>query len=702
MISGLNLSLSLKRKLPVVLQTEVAECGLACLAMVAGYYGHQIDLSSLRRRFAVSVKGLSLLDISRIATGLFLATRPVRIDLDELVKLQTPCVLHWELRHYVVLEKVTSKGAYIHDPARGRRFVSSKELSDSFTGVALELWPTEGFERKVEKERIRLFDLFRRISGLKRALLQIFALSLCLEAIALLTPIGTQIIFDEVIVASDYNLLTLIAIGLGVLAFLQLVFGLARTWCVLIMGTNLNLQWTTALFDHLLRLPLSYFEKRHVGDVVSRFGSLGHIQSALTTDLVSAVLDGIMTLGALVMMVLYGGWLAGIALITLVLHLLIRVAAYHPYRAANEAAIVQGAKESSHFMETIWGVASIKTMDLHERRRGAWLTLVVNSINAHLRIQKLDMLFGIIGTFLAAADGIIMLILGTHAVMEGAMTVGMLIAFLAYKDQLVGRVGALIDLAVSLKMLTLHTERISDIALTPTEASPAQSAMLPAPHTSSSLPLRVENVQYTYGEGLPKVLCGINLVIEPGECVAITGASGCGKTTLLKIMAGLIEPSAGRVLLGDADIKRMGLANYRRTIATVLQDDQLFAGTIAENIACFDPHFDQGWIEECARMVAMYDEILAMPMRFDSLIGDMGSSLSGGQKQRLFLARALYRRPSMLFLDEATSALDEANESRINAAVTSLNISRIIVAHRPSTIAQATRGIALEQGCTGE
>ncbi|WP_252349073.1 ABC transporter transmembrane domain-containing protein [Ochrobactrum sp. BTU1] len=437
----MNFSLSLKRQLPVILQTEVAECGLACLAMTAGYYGHEIDLSSLRRRFAVSVKGLSLLDISRIASGLFMATRPVRVEREDLSKLQTPCILHWELRHYVVLEKVTAKGAYIHDPARGRRLVLLKELSECFTGVALELWPAEGFERKVEKERIRLTDMFRRISGLKRALFQIFALSLCLEAIALLTPIGSQIIFDEVIVASDHNLLTLITIGLGVLTILQLIFGLARTWAVLIMGTNLNLQWTTALFDHLLRLPLSYFEKRHVGDVVSRFGSLASIQSALTTDMVSAVLDGIMTIGALVMMVLYGGWLAVVALITLVLHLAIRVAAYHPYRAANEAAIIQGAKEDSHFIETIRGVASIKTMDLHDRRRGAWLTLLINVINSDLRIKKLDMLFGIIGTFLAASDGIIMLILGTRSVMDGAMTVGMLIAFLAYKDQLVGRVG---------------------------------------------------------------------------------------------------------------------------------------------------------------------------------------------------------------------------------------------------------------------
>ncbi|MGQ5720586.1 peptidase domain-containing ABC transporter [Pseudochrobactrum asaccharolyticum] len=696
MSAGLNLSLSLRKRMPVILQTEVAECGLACLAMVAGYYGHNIDLGALRRRFSASMKGLSLLDLSRFATGLFLATRPVRVEIEELSKLHMPCILHWKFIHYVVLERITSKGAYIHDPAHGRRWVPLKELSESFSGIALELWPAEGFERKTEKERIRLTDLFRRIVGLKRAMLQIFLLSLCLEAIALLSPIGSQIIFDEVIVAADHDLLTLVAIGMGTLVVLQVIFGLSRTWATLIMGTNLSLQWTTALFDHMLRLPLSYFEKRHVGDVVSRFGSLGRIQSALTTDMISAVLDGIMTIGALIMMILYGGWLALVAFGTLTIHLLIRVAAYRPYRAANEAAIIQRAKENSHFIETIRGVASIKTLDLHEQRRGTWLNLLVNAINANLQIQKLDFVFGTVGTFLAAADGIIMLAIGTRFVMNGSMTIGMLIAFIAYKDQFVGRVGALIGLVISLKMLSLHTERIADIALATPEDAPTDR-VYPAVQSQpeQSALLRVQNVHFSYGEGLPKVLGAVSFEVAAGECFAITGASGCGKTTLLKIMAGLITPSEGKILIGDVDINQLGTVNYRRSIATVLQDDQLFAGTIGENIACFDSNADQAWIEQCAELVAMHDEIMAMPMRFDSLVGDMGSTLSGGQKQRLFLARALYRRPSILFLDEATSALDETNEQRINQAISQLKISRVLVAHRPSTIAQASRIIKL-------
>ncbi|MBM7046171.1 peptidase domain-containing ABC transporter [Rhizobium lusitanum] len=690
-----SLNFGFQNRLPVILQTEVAECGLACLAMVATYHGHQIDIAAFRRRFATSMKGLSLMELARLAGQLSLASRAVRADLDELANLRTPCILHWKLRHYVVLKEVKYNGAIIHDPGQGRRFVSLNELSSSFSGVVLELSPTNEFEKKIDVERIRIADLFRNVTGLKRALIQLFVLSMCLEVIALLSPIGSQVIFDEVIVSTDTDLLGLVAISLGVILLLQIVIGIARSWCSIIMSTTLGVQWTTALFDHLLRLPLSYFERRHMGDIVSRFGSLGAIQSALTTDLVGGILDSIMVVGALIMMVLYGGYLALIAFVSVSLNVLLRIAAYAPYRSANEASIVQNAKENSHFMETIRGVASIKTLDIRERRRGAWLNYLFDAVNANLKIQKLDFLFGTAATTFSGIDGIMTLTLGARSVMAGSMTIGVLIAFISYKEQFVGRVGSLVSLVIRLKMLSLHTERIGDIALAePEETITSGPTNVPSPREPASI--KLVDISFRYGDGLPDVLNRVSLTVGPGECVAITGPSGRGKTTLLKIIGGLVAPTGGIVICDDRDIRQFGLQNYRRMTATVRQDDVLFAGTIGDNIAAFDPEADPGWIEECARIAAIFDEIRAMPMGFDSMVGDMGSTLSGGQKQRLFLARALYSRPRILLLDEATSDLDQANEAKINDAVAQLRITRVIVAHRPSTIALAEREISLD------
>lgn len=682
-------------RLPIILQSQVTECGLACLAMVSCYHGHLIDLGTLRRRFSMSLAGTSLIDLSRIASTLAMASRALRIELDELRLLKAPSILHWKMQHYVVLKRITKHGAIIHDPARGTVHVSQKELSDSFSGVVLELWPTGGFSQKSEVERIRLSDLFYNVVGLKSALLQIFALSACLEVFAILSPIGTQIILDQVLISTDRDLLKLVAICLAVLLVLQVAVGLARSWASLIMSTKLSVQWTAALYDHLLRLPLSYFEMRHMGDVVSRFGSLGAVQQALTSDLVGVVLDGIMAVGALAMLTLYGGWLAIVVLITMAIHLVIRIAAYMPYRRANEASIVHGAKQSSHFMETIRGIASVKSLDIHERRRGIWLNLLIDSVNANLHIQKLNFLFGTSSGLLSGVDGIVMLILGADAVMRGDMTIGMLVAFLAYKDQFIGRVGALIDTGIRLRMLNLHSERIGDIALTEPEEDLSRIGQPQGSYREGGVKLR--NVAFSYGEGLPDIFRSVDLEIAEGESVAIVGPSGSGKTTLLKIMSGLIQPREGTIVFGDTDIRHIGYSNYRSIIGTVLQEDRLFAGTIAENIAAFDPAADMSWIRECARLAAIADEIDAMPMGYESMVGDMGSALSSGQVQRLFLARALYRRPRILFLDEATSDLDEENEAKINAAVSALKITRVMVAHRPSTIAMAERRIEISE-----
>lgn len=683
--------------MPVILQTEVAECGLACLAMICGFHGNRVDIGVLRRRHAASIKGTALTSLMRIATKLGFASRAIRLDVADFADLRLPCILHWDFSHFVVLAKTTAKGIVVHDPALGRRSLTFSQASAHFTGVALELLPTGGFAKKVERERIRLSDLFRNVAGIKRALTQLFLLSLCLEVFALVSPVGSQIVIDQVVVSADHDLLITVAIGLCLFLLLQTMIGIARGWAGLVMGTSLNLQWTTGLFDHLLRLPLSYFEKRHIGDVVSRFSSLVPIQSALTTDIVAAVLDVMVVAGSLSLMLIYGGWLTWVVVATLAIQTLIRVVSYPAYRAANEAAIVRGAKEDSHFLESIRGIASLKALDLFERRRGAWLNLMVESINADLRIRKLDLVFGTTSDLLDGFDRVIMLWLGASAVMDGAMTIGMLIAFLAYKDQFTGRVSALIGLAVRLNMLGMHAERLADIALSaPEEATGAALGEREMSRLQGRL--EVKDLTFCYSDGDPPVLMNVNLTINPGEIIALTGPSGAGKTTLMKLLAGLLVIQDGRLSIDGQDINRLGASYYRKAVACVLQDDRLFAGTIAENIAAFDPEHDSERVCQCARLAAIDDEINRMPMAYETLVGDMGSALSGGQRQRIFLARALYRQPKILFLDEATSHLDEDNEKKINGALANLAITRIIVAHRQSSIALAHRTIRIQNG----
>lgn len=689
-----RLSFGFGRTIPVILQTEVAECGLACLAMVARHHGYEVDLASLRRRFSASLKGITLDSMVRIASSLGLTTRALRLDLHELRNLRLPCVLHWDLRHFVVLERVATNHATIVDPARGRRRVPLSEFSSSFTGVALEAWPGSDFERQSKRQRLPLICLFRRIVGLKRALVQIVTLSLALEILGLIIPIGTQIIVDQAIVAGDLDLLSLIAIGLGLFLFVQTMVSVAQSWASLMLGTSLSVHWQIGLFDHLLRLPLDFFEKRHIGDIVSRFGSLTPIQTTLTAELVVTMLDVIVIFASAAMMVLFGGQLAAVALVSLGLDLILRLLAYVPYREANEAAIVHNAKEDTHFMETIRGIASIKALGICERRQNAWLNLLVDTINAGLRIKKLDLLFGTVATFVAGVEGIVTLWMGARAVIGGNMTTGMLIAFISYKGMFIVRSQSLIGFVIKLRMLNLHTERVADIALAePEEMTRRDFATLVNPVRLGAL--CATDICFRYGDSEPFVLNGLSLSVSPGESLAITGASGSGKTTVLRIMAGLITPTSGTVSLGGQDIRQMGLSYYRSQIACVLQEDRLFAGSIAENIAVFDPQFDDKWVEECARIAAIDEDILKMPMGFETLVGDMGSALSRGQIQRLFLARALYRRPSILFLDEATSHLDSKSEATINNAVGALRIARVIVAHRQSTIDMADRQISL-------
>jgi ATP-binding cassette subfamily B protein RaxB len=690
------------RRTPLVLQAEAAECGLACLAMIAGRYGHRIDLPALRRRYNVSIRGTTLHDLVGIASTMRLATRALRADLPHLKRLRLPCILHWDHSHFVVLTGVGRRRAIIHDPAVGRRSVPMHEVSKRFTGVALEAFPADGFERKTERARVRIWDLLRRSHGFAAVATQVLVMSLVLEAMGLVVPIGFQLVLDEVVVSNDRDLLILIALGLGLVIAFRALIDFVRTWAIMVAGASLTLQWKMSLFRHLVLLPLSFFERRHAGEVASRFISIERIQQTLSTASISPMVDGAMTFVLVGMMWLYQPWLAGLAVAMTGLYALTRALAYRLYRRANEEAVVYAAYENSHFLESLRGMASIKALAIGDRRQGVWNNYLVDRVGAELRVGKIDMIFTIVSNLLFGLDRIVVIYFGASAVMGGALSVGMLVAFLAYKDQFSSRVGRLLDTLVRLGTLTVHGERIADIALAEPEQSDFSQPAAAAAILSRNVGLSAKGISFRYSDNEREIISGFNLDVAPGECVALAGPSGAGKTTLLKILAGLLRPTAGAVLIDDVPLKAIGLDAYRGQIGCVLQDDRLFAGSIAENIACFSPSADTDRIREVAKLAAIHNEILHMPMGYETLVGDMGSSLSGGQMQRIVLARALYRAPRILLLDEATSHLDEENERAINTAIRLLPISRVIVAHRRSTLDMADRIVPIWPSIVGQ
>ncbi|GAB3367057.1 peptidase domain-containing ABC transporter [Lysobacter rhizosphaerae] len=654
-----------------------------------------MDLRELRSRFSLSLKGATLDQLVRMAARLNLQARPLRLEPDELPKLRMPCVLHWDLNHVVVLVKATRKSVIIHDPAVGRRRLNHDEVSKHFTGVALELTPSMAFQKhKVAAPSVSLGQLMGQVTGFKRAMFQIILLSLALQVFALVAPMLMQGVMDQVLVTADRDLLLVIVLGFVLMLVLQLAIGQLRSWSLLYLSTSMGLQWMGSVFAHLLRLPLEFFEKRHLGDITSRTGSVGVIQDTLTRSFIEVLPDGLMAVATLLMMMRYSPRLAGITLAAVTLYLLLRVLAYPLYRRANEEQPIRASKENSHFLESIRGVQSLKVAGKEIDRHSAWQNLVVDSVNQHVRIEKMNMVFGTSSQLLFGLERIVVIWLGSLLVLENQFSIGMLVAYLSYKDQFSGRIGNLIDTGVRLRVLRLHGERLADIVLTP----PEEDYALPDISLPGHPRIVVDNLSFRYADGEPWVLRDCSFIVEPGEAVALTGASGCGKTTLVKLMLGLMKPTEGTISVGGHDLHKLGPRSVRTIVGAVMQDDQLFAGSIADNISFFDSGADPTRIEASARLAAVHDEIAAMPMGYYSLIGDMGSSLSGGQKQRVILARALYRSPRLLFLDEATSHLDVTNERLVNDAVHQLRLTKVIVAHRPETIASADRVLLMEQG----
>jgi ATP-binding cassette subfamily B protein RaxB len=683
---------SWEQRLPIVFQTEAAECGLACLAMIAGYHGLRVDLPALRQRFSVSLRGATLNHVIKFAAALDLTGRPLRVELEDLAYLKTPCILHWKMDHFVVLKKVTRKYIYLHDPSMGPRRVSFAEGGRYFTGVALELTPTPSFAPRDERRPLRLRDLIGRVSGLKRALAQIFVLAAALELFSIVSPLFLQLTVDKVLAAFDRDLLFTLGIGFMLLIGLQSFLSALRSWTTLYFGTSLKLQWYANLFSHLVRLPVSFFEKRYFGDILSRFDGAEAIQRTLTNNFIEALLDGLISIFVLAVMFFYSRQLALIVIASVVVYVTLRNFAYLPLRRSMEEQIMRLSKQQTYLIETLRGIRTIKVLGREDGRKTRWMNLLADTTNAQVASEKLTLLFKAANGLIFGLQSVAVVWFGATLVLGGKFSIGMLFAFVAYQEQFKARITNLVDRLYEFRMLSLQVQRLADVVLEKPESTFIERVSAEAEDAS----IDVKHLFFRYSDTEPWLLQDVTFRVEPGECVAIVGVSGAGKSTLLKLMAGLLKPQSGDVIVNGHSVCESRAA-VLGNVGFVLQDDSLFAGTIADNIAFASDVADMLRVEECARLACLDDEINEMHMGYNTLIGDMGSALSGGQQQRLLLARSLYQQPSILILDEATSHLDVPTEQRIAAMLAELRMTRIFAAHRPDTIRIADRVITLSR-----
>ncbi|WP_036109089.1 MULTISPECIES: peptidase domain-containing ABC transporter [Luteibacter] len=687
-----SLQMGFGRTLGMIYQSEVADCGLACLAMVASYYGSRRTLSTMRNSFGSSSRGVTLARLADNARSIGMQSRALHASPSQLSQLRLPAILHWEGDHFVVLKAITRTYATIHDPAIGVRRIKLSRLSGLFSNVALELFPGDDFSRGEKSNELTLSSLLSNVRGMTATFLQVGLVALVLEALGISIPFYMQWVTDHVIVNQDSHLMTVLGLGFLAVVIFQSAFNGCRSWLIMWAGANLNVQWSSNFFSRLLKLPYDWYEKRHMGDIVSRLGASQTIQKTLTSQFVGTVIDGIMSMATLILMGIYNVRLLLVSVAVLSVYVILRAIFFWPLRRANEEQINSSAHLQSEILEAIRNVATIKLASQQGSRSSRYIETVTDLANSDLSAQKITSLFTILSQCVQGLGRVVLVWLATIQVLDGAITVGMMIAFAAYSDQFISRGAGLADKVVEIRMLGLHLSRLSDIVSSPVE--PGYEEQWDGPDLLPRLSVR--NLYFRYDEASPWVIENVSFDINPGESVAIVGRSGCGKTTLVKLLTGLIQPTSGEVLYGGVPILKLGMSRYRHCMAAVMQEDSLMSGALEDNITFGDPAPERDRIYRAASAALIHDDILAMPMGYRTVVGNLGAALSGGQKQRLMLARALYREPRLLLLDEATSHLDAYSESLVSEAIRSLSITRVMIAHRQETIRTADRIIQLD------
>ena len=695
-----------RRTLPIVRASEAAECGLACMAMISRYHGHNVDLNGLRQRHAFSLAGTSLKSLIGIADQLGFSTRALKVELSALHRVRLPAILHWDLNHFVVLKSVGSRKLTIHDPAIGARTLSRQEFSKHFTGIALELARAEAFKPIEARTQMKLSMLWSSMTGWGTALFGALVLSAALQITVFVAPLQMQLVVDQALAEVDHDLLTVIALGFGALVIIQAAIEALRSWALRVFGHLLSFQITGNLVRHLLRLPSDYFEKRHVGDIISRLGSVKPIQEAITQGVIATVIDGLMACIAAVILFLYSTTLAFIVIAAVLINLALSLSLLARMKQRMEEAILAEAKEQTHLIETVRAATTLKLLGREAVREGSWRNLHADTTNASIAVGKLQISQTFIHGAITGLQTVLVIYVAGSAILSGqGFSVGMLFSFLSYRQTFTDRAMALVNQVMQFRFLRLHLDRLSDAVTTPVDGGSGGPGLLEVQGH-----MRLKQVSFRYGATDPLVLEDIDLEIAQGEYVAIQGPSGGGKTTLLKLLLGLNPPTEGTIELDGQYATPERWRSWRTSVGVVAQDDQLLSGTIADNIAGFDPDLDMQRVVTAAVTAQVHADIMRAPMQYLTLVGDMGSTLSGGQRQRVLLARALYRNPKILILDEGTAHLDEKNEELIADLIHQMPITRIVVAHRPALLRRANsvftvsarRLVATGSGLTAE
>lgn len=674
-----------RKKIPVILQSEISECGLACLVMLAGYFGKRIDLAAARSIHEVTMDGMTLRNLVNAFEQVGMTSRASRVEIEDLHTITRPVILHWSFNHYVVLIRVNRKGAVIHDPAIGQRFISLRELSDKFTGVILEAWPIETFNKEPLEINVNVKDLFKGISGLGKILSSVLAISIIIELLSISVPAATQFTIDTLIRSNDIQGIYSLSIVVISALLAKSFFSVIRAITLMNLRYSLGVKWAEMFFNRVVSLKLPFFIKRHIGDISSRFQALCAIQESFDSNMISSALDAIVVFISIVVIINYSPILAIPPVFFSLFYAAIRIGLFKKFKTLKNETIIHESIQQSHFIESIRAITAIKMLNLDVLRRREWVNYVVNSTRSANRTFKMDLFTNTLGILLQGLSGVFILTTGA-IYFDSGLSTGALFGVMLYGDMIVSRVIKLSDALSEFFLISMYCHRLTDVAVSPTESEGGEKF-----GSNISGSIIIKNLAYRYSQNQPYIFDGINLEILPGESVAIVGASGCGKSTLLNVLAGLYEPTNGEILINGKNISSMDKKSLRQKISFVMQDDKLLSGTIEKNITSFSEAPNHERMEECASYAAIDDEIMKLPLGYETKIGDIGSTLSGGQRQRVAIARALYRRPSILLLDEATSNLDINNEKKITKAINTLSITRVFIAHRPEMIKSADR-----------